>query len=70
MSIHRKIQQEVLDLIQNCDIRKLCDKFFSEKFLWVVKGSGVLSKTYTDKEVYFNQAFNRLGEVLLPATRC
>ncbi|MCP3943147.1 MAG: hypothetical protein GY710_16890 [Desulfobacteraceae bacterium] len=69
MGISNKIQQKVITLIENCEIRKLCDECFGEKFLWVVKGSGMLSRTYTDKEEYFNKAFDRLSAVMQPNWR-
>ncbi|MCL9782490.1 hypothetical protein M9194_13730 [Vibrio sp. S4M6] len=58
--------QKVIDLISNWKIKELCEEHFGEPFVWEVKGTSQLSKTYTAKNEYFEQALNRLGQHLQP----
>ncbi len=64
MSINPTQQQKIILLIEQFKIKQLCDEYFADDFLWVVKGSGLLSKTYTNKESYFQDALQRLSSKL------
>ncbi len=63
--ISLKIQQQIVDLLRQCQFRVLCDTFFGNNFLWTIKGTSILSGTYYDKEEFFNKVINRLNKVLL-----
>ena len=57
-------QENIENLLINCDFRTLCDNYFADKFDWTIKGSSVLSGVYDDKERFFSQVINRLSNVV------
>ncbi|HVV68634.1 MAG TPA: hypothetical protein VHE99_06345 [Gammaproteobacteria bacterium] len=61
MTINPKIQQQIINYLQQCRFRALCDDF-----LWTIKGSSILSGTYYNKEEFFSKVIDRLSNVLLP----
>ncbi len=65
MSINQDIKDDIVSLLKNCEFRKFCDCYFADNFLWVIKGTSVLSGTYTDKETFFDKGINRLSAALL-----
>jgi uncharacterized protein len=62
--IEDKTKADILTLLKTCQIRALCDNFFSDEFLWVIKGTSVLSGTYENKEDFFNLGMARLNRAL------
>lgn len=64
--INETTKAAVLSLIENFQIEQLCDHYFDAHFLWEVKGTGLLSKTYTDKALYLKEVLGRLKACLLP----
>jgi len=66
MSINQEIESDIIDMLKQCQFRKLCDTYFGDNFLWTIKGTSVLSGTYKDKEIFFDQVINRLNALLLP----
>ncbi len=66
MNINNTIQQNIISLLQQCKFKKLIDEYFDDRFLWRIKGTSVLSGTYTDKNVFLEKVINRLNKLLLP----
>jgi len=66
MTMNIELRQTILNLLQRCEFRKLCDDYFSDEFLWTIKGTSILSGTYTNKEIFFATVIERLNKVLLP----
>lgn len=66
MSITPVIKEDILQLLKQLELRKLCDTYFAKDFLWTIKGTSVLSGTYTDKEQFFEIVIHRLNQCLLP----
>jgi ketosteroid isomerase-like protein len=64
--ISQQIRQNILDLLQKCEFRKLCDTYFADDFLWIIKGSSILSGEHHDKDEFFTNVIGRLNNVLLP----
>lgn len=63
-AVNKALVDEVLSLIKTCQFRKLLDDYFDDKFHWVIKGTSLLSGTYTDKEVFWNKGIARLSQCL------
>lgn len=61
--------QKIVTLLQNCEFRTLCDTYCADNFNWTIKGSSILSGTYTDKDEFFAKVIDRLNKVLLPGWR-
>lgn len=59
----------IVTLLQNCEFRKLCDIYCTDRFNWTIKGSSIISGTYTNKEEFFAKVIDRLNNVLLPGWR-
>lgn len=66
MPLSEAIKEELLDSLKNCQFRSLCDKYFHEDFLWVIKGTSQLSGIYTDKEQFFTYVIDRLNALIAP----
>ena len=66
MSISKAAQQNIMNLLRRCEFRKLCDTYFSDEFLWIIKGSSLLSGTYSDKENFFETVIDPLSKLMLP----
>ncbi|ODN41738.1 nuclear transport factor 2 family protein [Piscirickettsia litoralis] len=58
--------QTIINLIESWKIQELCEQYFAAEFIWEVKGSSQLSKTYTSKQDYYKQALYRLQKHLQP----
>ena len=64
LSISNEQKQGIIALLKNCEIRKLCDTYFDDNFLWTIKGTSILSGTYNNKEEFFEKVINRLNKLL------
>ena len=64
--IDNQTQKHILDLLQQCEFRKLCDTYFADNFLWTIKGTSILSGEYHGGEEFFEKVINRLNKVILP----
>jgi len=59
-------QQNIIDLLEKCEFKKICNLYFADNFKWTIKGSSVLSGIYTDKDAFFTKVLDRLTSVLQP----
>lgn len=62
--INESIKNDIITLLEECQFRELCDKYFSSKFHWVIKGTSILSGDYTDKDAFFENVIGRLSACL------
>ena len=69
MSINNELVQKIILLLMKCDIKTLCNDYFADKFMWTIKGTSILSGTYTDKNAFFTQVLDRLNNILQPNWR-
>jgi hypothetical protein len=60
----KEIQNNIIRLLQNCQFRELCDRYFAENFYWEIKGISLLSGIYRDKKQFFTQVISRLQKVV------
>ena len=65
-NLSNETRQKIIKLLEGCEFRKLCDIYFDDNFLWIIKGTSLLSGTYKDKEVFFEKVINRLSKLLRP----
>lgn len=66
MPINQTIREHIVELLKKCEFRTFCDMYFANEFLWVIKGTSILSGTYNNKEQFFEKVINRLNSALLP----
>lgn len=52
MSINDETKTHIISLLKNCEIKKLCDIYFADNFLWTIKGTSILSGIYRDKNIF------------------
>lgn len=64
MKINERIKADILNVLHRCDIHTLCNEYFANEFLWVIKGSSLISGTYTDKHIFLRDAIARLSSKL------
>ncbi len=64
--IQEPIKKDILNMLETCQFRALCDKYFSSKFHWIIRGTSVLSKEYHDKEKFFEDVINVLSGLIAP----
>ena len=64
MTINNETQEQIITFLKNCDFRSLVDIYFADDFLWIIKGSSILSGTYTNKDIFYAQVIKRLSNVL------
>ena len=58
------VKNDIVELLKTCQFGELCDKYFSDNFLWVIKGSSVLSGTYNNKEEFLAKVISRLSSLI------
>ena len=66
MGLNPKTKQAIVNHLENCEFRLLCDTYCSDEFLWTIRGTSVLSGTYRDIDQFFDVVINRLNQCLLP----
>ncbi len=64
MAINNDTRKQILNFLKNCDFSGLVNTYFAENFLWIIKGTSVLSGTYTDKDIFLTQVIGRLSSKL------
>lgn len=62
--MNTRTTQEIIHLLEKCEFKKLCDTYFADDFLWIIKGTSVLSGTYQDKNIFFEKVLDRLNRLL------
>lgn len=62
--IEKVIIDDILSLLEDCQFQTLLDRYFSEKFHWIIKGTSVLSGEYHDKAVFLKDVIQRLSDQL------
>ena len=64
--LSKKIQDDIVTSLKECQFRALCDKYFHSDFLWVIKGTSEFSGEYRDKEDFFSRVIDRLNSLIAP----
>ncbi|MCK4608886.1 MAG: hypothetical protein KAT71_05360 [Gammaproteobacteria bacterium] len=66
MPIDNQTTQAIVKLLKNCQFKELCDTYFGNEFMWIIKGTSILSGIYSDQDVFFEKVINRLKDAVLP----